>query len=82
MNEETTTTNDDFLVLGHLIKYNLYLLAKTQVFAALLGTLNVDEAIFETNRVIGELDLDTKRRTAMQTQAPEQFGQNEQPSAV
>jgi hypothetical protein len=81
MNEEAVT-NDDFLVLGHLIKYNLYLLAKSQIFAALLNTMNTDDAIFETNRVIGELDLDTKRRAEMQSQPTQQFEQAEQPGAV
>lgn len=61
---EETASKEDFLVLGHLVKYNLYLLAKAQIFAALSQSLNVDEALAETHRVIGELDLDTKRRAA------------------
>ena len=59
---EETANKEDFLILGHLVKYNLYLLAKAQIFSALMQTLGVDEAISETHRVIGELDLDTKRR--------------------
>lgn len=71
---EETATKEDFLVLGHLVKYNLYLLAKAQIFAALTQSLNVDEALAETHRVIGELDLDTKRRAA---EAAVQSEQNE-----
>mgnify|MGYP003325805148 CR=1 FL=1 len=71
---EDTATKEDFLVLGHLVKYNLYLLAKAQIFAALSQSLNVNEAIAETHRVIGELDLDTKRRAA---EAAMQSEQNE-----
>lgn len=71
---EETATKDDFLVLGHLVKYNLYLLAKAQIFTALVKNLPIGEAIFETHRVIGELDLDTKRRAA---EAAVQSEQNE-----
>lgn len=54
------------LLLGHLVKYNLYLLSKAVIFAALIKTeefSDSDDAARETNRVIGELDLDTKQRT-------------------
>lgn len=54
----------DFLVLGHLVKYNLYMLAKSVVFSAVAGkTSGIDEAIKTTHRVMEELDLDTKRRS-------------------
>ena len=51
------------LTLGHLIKYNLYLLAKTNVFSAILNNkkLSVDDAITETNRVLIELDAESKK---------------------
>jgi hypothetical protein len=60
--------NEQFLVLGHLIKYNLYLLTKSVVFSAITTkTNNIDEAVSMTNKVMDELDLDTKRR-AQQSQ--------------
>lgn len=63
---ETPEANstEQFLVLGHLIKYNLYLLTKSVVFSALTGkTSNIDEAVSMTNKVMDELDLDAKRRS-------------------
>lgn len=55
------------LLLGHLVKYNLYLLTKSIIFSSLLHQLgDVEKATEETNRVIGELDLDTKKRTEQQ----------------
>lgn len=54
----------EVVVLGHLIKYNLYLLAKTNIFSSLLTqTGDVDKSISETTRVMSELDLDTKTRS-------------------
>jgi hypothetical protein len=54
---------EDFVVLGHLIKYNLYLLAKSVVFSAVVQKCkSVDEAIDVANRAIAELDLDSRRR--------------------
>ncbi len=53
----------DYLVLGHLIKYNLYMLAKTVVFSAISKSVDdTDKAVEITHRVMQELDLDTKRR--------------------
>jgi hypothetical protein len=57
-------STQEFLVLGHLIKYNMYLLTKAVVFSAVSAkTNNVEEAVNMTHRVMTELDLDTKRRT-------------------
>ena len=51
-------------------KYNIYLNTKAVVFAALLQQgLEVDEAIEQTEYVIGELDLDTKARLAAEETA-------------
>lgn len=58
-----TQTDSEFLVLGHLIKYNLYLLAKSVVFSAVSREVsNTSSAVDITNRVMQELDLDLKRR--------------------
>jgi hypothetical protein len=59
-----SNSTQEFLVLGHLIKYNMYLLTKAVVFSAVSAkTNNVEEAVNMTHRVMTELDLDTKRRT-------------------
>lgn len=56
-------TESEFLVLGHLIKYNLYLLAKSVVFSAVSREVSdPSNAVDITNRVMQELDLDLKRR--------------------
>lgn len=55
------------LLLGHMIKYNLYLLTKSIIFSAILKQVgDVDKSVIEANRVIGELDLDTKRKNEQQ----------------
>lgn len=65
-NRQSNST-EEFLVLGHLIKYNVYLLAKAVVFSAVSSkTSNVEEAVAVTNKVISELDLDTKRRVTQE----------------
>ena len=49
--EETNT--QDFLVLGHLIKYNLYMLAKSVVFSSVVSkSSDIDSAIETTHRVM------------------------------
>lgn len=54
---------EEFVVLGHLIKYNVYLLAKSIVFSAVVGKCkSVEEAVDVANRAIAELDLDSRRR--------------------
>lgn len=61
-NKEQSST-EEFVVLGHLIKYNLYLLAKSVVFSAVVGKCkSVEEAVDVANRAIAELDLDSRRR--------------------
>ena len=61
--QQAPSNIEDFVVLGHLIKYNLYLLAKSVVFSAVVAkSKNVDEAVDIANKVISELDLDSKRR--------------------
>lgn len=61
--ETTVDMQQEFLVLGHLIKYNVYMLCKSVVFSALSKSLTVDEAVAATHRVMSELDLDFKRRS-------------------
>lgn len=57
------SSTEEFVVLGHLIKYNLYLLAKSVVFSAVVGKCkSVEEAVDVANRAIAELDLDSRRR--------------------
>lgn len=64
VNQNSDKSNlEDFVVLGHLIKYNLYLLAKSVVFSAVVGKCkSVEEAVDVANRAIAELDLDSRRR--------------------
>jgi len=53
----------ELLVLGHLIKYNLYMLGKATVFAAIMArSKDLETALLDTEKAIGELDLDTKMR--------------------
>lgn len=61
--EEKEHQHDEFVVLGHLIKYNLYLLAKSVVFSAVLRQKgDVQSAVTETHQVMQALDLDAKRK--------------------
>lgn len=54
---------DDYLILGHLIKYNLYLLSKSVIFSSILNqSKDIEKAISLTNQTMDELDLDTKAR--------------------
>lgn len=54
---------DDYLILGHLIKYNLYLLSKSVIFSSILNqSKDIEKAIELTNQTMDELDLDTKVR--------------------
>jgi hypothetical protein len=62
--KSNNTSQEEFLVLGHMIKYNLYLLAKSVVFAAVSEkTSNPREAVDIANKVMLELDLDLKRHS-------------------
>jgi hypothetical protein len=52
---------DEYLILGHMIKYNLYLLSKSIIFSSVVNKTNtLADAISLTNEVIGELDLASK----------------------
>ena len=54
---------DDYLILGHLIKYNLYLLSKSVIFSSILEqSKDIEKAISLTNQTMDELDLDTNAR--------------------
>lgn len=54
---------DDYLILGHLIKYNLYMLSKSIIFNSVLqSSRDINEAVEKTNKAMEELDLDTKAR--------------------
>lgn len=67
-----TQFESEVLQVSHLIKYVLYLQAKSNIFNSVCTRLNkvtgetdiefFDRAISETERVLGELDLDTKER--------------------
>lgn len=53
----------EYIVLGHLIKYNLYMLGKATVFAAIMAkSKDLHTALLDTEKAMGELDLDTKNR--------------------
>lgn len=53
----------ELLVLGHLIKYNLYMLGKATVFAAIMAkSKDLHLALLDTEKAMGELDLDSKMR--------------------
>ena len=53
----------ELLILGHLIKYNLYMLGKATVFAAVMAkSKDLHTALLDTEKALGELDLDTKMR--------------------
>lgn len=72
-NQSIQVSNEDFLVLGHLVKYNLYMLAKSIVFAAILDKSSGDipGAVDEANAVMEALDLDSQRRKAEAARGPE-----------
>lgn len=71
--EINDNSEKEFIILGHLIKYNLYLLTKSIVFSSICNKI-VDSknvkmedfiaAVDQTNKIILELDLDTKRRVS------------------
>jgi hypothetical protein len=59
--KQTIQKTDDYLILGHMIKYNLYLLSKSIIFSSVVNKTNtLADAISLTNEVIGELDLASK----------------------
>ena len=57
----------DALLLGDMIKYNLFLLSKSIVFAAIFQHTEFDEAVELTNKAMNELDLLTKRKLEEQS---------------
>jgi len=60
---------DPYLMLGHHIKYNLYLNAKATVFAAILQKYNLTpcEASIETHKVLNHFaELDHGQATEKQ----------------
>lgn len=58
-----TNYQQEYLILGHLVKYNLYLLAKSIIFSSVCDKFSdMSLAAEETNKIINELDLDTKKR--------------------
>lgn len=51
----------EFLIVAHHIKYNLYLMSKATVFAAMLAKFkNVESALAATEKAMQELDLARK----------------------
>lgn len=64
--DNTLNYNNEFLILGHLVKYNMYLLTKAVIFSALCQKVgDVNTATDMTNKVLAELDLDVKQRSEM-----------------
>ena len=54
----------EYLYLGHYIKYNLYLLCKSVIFSSVISKFpTIEEATEATNNIIKELDLDSKPKT-------------------
>jgi hypothetical protein len=61
---EETNYEQEYLYLGHFIKYNLYLLFKSVIFSSIISKFpTIDEATEATNNIIKELDLDSKPKT-------------------
>lgn len=56
--------NNEFLIVSHLIKYNLYLLSKSILFSSLLNNSKKDplEIAKEVNKIIDEIDLSNKSK--------------------
>lgn len=53
--------NYEFLLLGHYIKYNLYLLSKSIIFSNIATKFDdYDKAIETTNYILSKLDLQKK----------------------
>lgn len=47
----------DFFVLGHFVKYNMYLLTKAVVFSSIASRFtNLDDAVSAANSIINKLD--------------------------
>jgi heterodisulfide reductase subunit C len=64
MSEENKFTEFErgVLELGHLIKYNLYMLAKSVVFHSIApSTDSPQEAVEATNLIMEQLDLEFQR---------------------
>lgn len=58
---ESPNQLSELLILGHLIKYNLYMLGKATVFAAVMAkSKDLHTALLDTEKAMNELDLDTK----------------------
>lgn len=61
---DTSDYNREFLILGHLVKYNIYLLTKAVVFSTLCQKMDdINAATEMTNKVLSDLDLDAKKRS-------------------
>lgn len=55
---------NEFLLLGHFIKYNIYLLAKSVVFSSIFSKVdNIEDAVAKTNMVMQEIDLDMRQKS-------------------
>lgn len=59
---EPLDNEKEFLILGHLIKYNLYLLTKAVVFNAIMSSSKSsdEDVAARTNAVLERLDLSNK----------------------
>lgn len=55
----------ELLIVAHHIKYNLYMLSKATVFAAIMGkSKNLESALAATEKAMQELDLAQKENKA------------------
>ncbi len=64
--QENVDLNKELLILGHLIKYNLYLLNKSIIFSSIFtATKDIDISVVKTHYVMEELDLDTKTKKGL-----------------
>ena len=55
---------DQFLILGHLIKYNLYLLSKAVVFSSIVSkSVDLETVVEDTHKIMQQLDLDFRKKS-------------------
>ena len=60
---KASKVEEEYVIVGHLIKYNLYLVAKALVFHAIFSKSGrLADAVRKTNQTLEDLDLDVKLR--------------------
>jgi hypothetical protein len=61
----------EFFLLGHLIKYNLFLSAQATVFAAIYSNIrSTRDAVIETRYVMSEFDRPFRTKKPNRTKKP------------